>query len=321
MAGHLWRPAPSPFAAITRTEQGLGVTKHKAKISSTQRDKNLIAAAKRLKKAGILSNQANLHSGHYISKAVARKVKAHLEHDFLHYRAVKVDRKTAAAAKERGFEVVNGNKIIGPATANFRNRLKKGLLTGVKPVKGGMMEEVVLPHTIFDLKTLEEGLASGIDSLKMPEEQFAFAYKGWESYKPFMNSQMMLEYLRHYKGIFEPGQDLTHEEMMEEFQNLVIFRLHPSTTRANLRNVEMRKKDRAADRRAGLLPPLKTRRVSLAERLERMSPERAARIRKKIAERVRKRRERIAADPVKAKAEKIAARARAKKSYERRKGK
>lgn len=286
------------------------MAKNKRRISATQRDKSVIEVAKKLKKAGILSKQVNLHSGRYVSRGVLKKVieKQHLAH--LDYQAVKVSRAVAQAAKERGFEVVAGNKIIGPKDTLFKKRLISGELTGVKPVKGGYMEEVVLPHTVFDMKSLVHQLELGIDSLKLPNEQFAFKFFGHESYKAFMNTEQMLTYLRGYKTLFDPGGSLKPEELTEEFQNLVIVRLHPNDTRRLIPSKERRKKMGRVNptgRNTG------NNRKTLSERLASMHPRRAERVRAKRAERAKQQRENMT--PEQKAAYKEAARKRAHKSY------
>lgn len=288
------------------------MAKNKRKISSTQRDKSVIEVAKKLKAAGILSKKANLHSGRYVSRGVLKKVieKQHLAH--LNYQAVKVPKELAKAAKERGFEVVGGNKIVGPKDGMFSRRLKAGELTGVKPVKGGYFEEVVLPYSVFDMKSLVHQLELGIDSYKLPNEQFAFKFHGHESYKAFMNTEQMLTYLRGYKTLFDPGGSLKPEELTEEFQNLVILRLHPNDTRRLIPSKERRKKmgrTNATGRNTGRAGK------TLSERLAAMHPRRAEAVRKKRAERAQKQREEMAKDPKKLEAYRAAARKRAHKSY------
>lgn len=285
------------------------MAKNKRRISATQRDKAVIEVAKKLKKAGILSKKANLHSGRYVSRGVLKKVieKQHLAH--LNYQAVKVSKKLAEEARQRGFEVVQGNKIVGPRDTLFKKRLLAGELTGVKPVKGGYMEEVILPHTVWDMRSLVNQLESGIDSLKLDDEQFAFKFYGHESYRAFMDTDDMLKYLRGYKTLFDPNGALKPEELTEEFQNLVIFRLHRNDIRQLIPTVEWRKKNRKPDRkgRSG------SGRKSLSERLDGMHPNRAAKVRQLRAEKEKAKRD--AMTPKQRKAYKEAARKRAHKSY------
>jgi hypothetical protein len=217
------------------------VAKNKAKISQAQRDKYNIYVAKTLKKAGIISKQAKLHSGAYISRSVLKKVREYEAQAKLGYKAYSAPKAVVKAAKERGFQTVGG-KIIGPPSATFRNRLKRGDVTGIKPVKGGFMEEVVLPHTVYDMRSLVEQLKEGIDTLKLPNEQFAIKYKGFESYRAFMNTQQLLDYLQHYRG-FEQSSSLKPEELQEEFDALTILRLHPADVRQLIRGPQRRKED------------------------------------------------------------------------------
>ena len=301
------------------------MAKNSRKPSAAQRDKSNIERAKILKKAGILSKQAKLHSGSYISKEVLRKVRQYQSSADLGYKAVKVSKATAQAAKERGYQVVAGNKIIGPATPTFRNRLKKGELTGVRPVKGGMMEEVILPHSVYDMRSLAEQLESGIDTLKMPNEQFAFKYHGNESYRAFMNSQQLLDYLRHYKGLSYMNGSQKPEDLQEEFEALTIFRMHPNDVTKNIRGPQRRVQDRKRERmqaiKDGTYVAKPHKGKSRAERLAAMHPMRQRKFLEREAARDRARRDAIAADPAKAKAYKEAAKARAKRSRDAKKGK
>lgn len=232
----------------------------------------------------------------------------------LNYKAIKVSRKVAKAAKERGFEVVRGNYIIGPNERTFKKRLQEGQLTGVKPVKGGYMEEVVLPHTVFDMRSLVAQLEEGIDTLKLDNEQFAFKFYGHESYRAFMNTEQLLNYLRSYKSMFDVGGSMKAEDLTEEFENLVILRLHRNDTRRLIPSKDLRKKQRRgrpnATGRSG------SNRRSLAEKLAQIHPAEANRIRKKRAEKARLQREEMRTkDPVGYKAYKEAARKRAHKYY------
>lgn len=225
------------------------MSKTKRKPSAAQRDKFNIAIAKELKKSGILSKQTKLHGGQFISRDVLKKVKAYTDLARLNYGTVKVNKEVAKAAKERGYTVVQGNRIVGPKTTQFRNRLKTGVVTGVKPVKGGYMEEVILPHTVYDIPSLMGQLEEGIDTLKLPNEQFAFKYRGNESYRSFMNSKQLYEYLQHYKGFNSQTVSQKPEDMQEDFDAITIFRLHPNAVNENLPTIRERK-ERAAQRRA-----------------------------------------------------------------------
>lgn len=251
--------------------------KSKRKTSSAQRDKYNISVAKKLKEAGIISKRANLHSGHYISKGVLSKVRAYEAVANLGYKAVPVSKDIAKAAKERGYQVVAGNKIIGPNSPTFKKRLKEGVITGVRPVKGGMMEEVSLPHNVMDMQSLVTQLQEGIDTLKMPEEHFAFKYHGNESYRTFMSSRELIEYMMHYRGIFDHAGSLKAEDLQEEFAEFKIFRLHPSTIRQNIPGPNFRKR-RAKQKRADAIargepvPPLFNRKT-WQERMDAMTPE------------------------------------------------
>ncbi len=290
------------------------MAKSKRKIYQTQRDKVAIDLAKRLKERGIISKQAKLHGGKFISRDVLAKVRAFQSSAQLGYKAHKVSRATAQAAKERGFQVVQGNRIVGPTDRKFTNRLKTGMLTGVRPVKGGMLEEVILPHTVFDMHSLVAQLESGIDTLKMDDEQFAFTFHGNKSLQAFRDSDHLLDYLRHYKSIFEPNGSLKAEDLQEEFKNLIILRLHREEARNLLPTKAQRLRINPRTGRTTSGP-------TMAEKLARMHPDRAARRRAKMAIQAQEKRARIAADPKRAQAYKDKAKARAKESYDNRKKK
>jgi len=298
------------------------VAKSKRKASAAQRDKTNILIAKVLKQKGVISKQAKLHSGQYISKEVLAKVRKYQDIARLDYTTVKVSKEIAKAAKERGYEVVQGNRIVGPKSTQFRNRIKKGEITGIKPVKGGYMEEVQLPHSIYDMRGLVEQLQEGIDTLKLPNEQFAFKYKGNESFRAFMNTQQLLDYLMHYKGIESAINSGKAEDLQEEFDSISIFRLHPNDIHRALPNQKERKK-RSQERRKERIKSgeLIVHRKSRSERMARLAPGQVARILKKDAEKQRRKREALQSDPKALKAYREKAAKRAKKSRDAAKGK
>lgn len=297
------------------------MAKSKRKVSASQRDKNKIKIAKYLKKVGILSDRANLHSGAYISKAVLKKVKQYEHFEYLDYKAVKVSRATAQAAKERGFEVVRGNRIIGPSTKTFTRRLKSGTLTGVKPVRGGLMEQVILPYGIDDVSSVIEQLRGGIDSYKLPEEQFAFMLNGNESFRAFQDTQSMIDYLQRYNV---SGVSLTSkpEDLTETFDRLTIFRLHPYDIEQNIRGPRKRRLDRQREKMVAIGrgeyvgQPRKKR-----DKRRNMGDVALARYYAKEAARDAARREKIKSNPSQYEVVKAAAKLRAQKSRDNRKGK
>ena len=297
------------------------MAKSKAKPSAAQRDRNVIETAKILKQKGLISKQANLHSGRYVSRGILAKVKQLQHIAALDYIGVKADKKTLKAAIERGYQVAN-NRIIGPKQTSFRNRIKSGELTGIKPVKGGFMEEVILPYSVMDMYGLVEQLESGIDTFKLPGEQFAFKFHGNESYRAFRDSADLLEYLKHYKSIFAPNGSLKTEDLQEEFDALTIFRLHPADINFNIRGKEQRNRQRKAAKMRGEGRTNERRpRLTLGQKLELMDEKKAARIRKKMADTSAKRRAEMLSNPVKAQEYKDKAKARARASYNNRKAK
>lgn len=302
------------------------MAKNKRKISASQRDKLNIERAKILKKAGIISKRANLHSGAYISRGVLKKVRAYENLANLNYKAYTAPKSVVKAAQERGYQTIGGTKIVGPKTAQFRKRIATGVVAGLKPVKGGYMEEVILPHTVFDIRSLTEQLEQGIDSLKLQNEYFAIKYKGNESYRAFPTTRLLLEHLRHYNG-FQLAATMKPEELQEEFDALTIFRLHRNDETRLLRNVRQRKEDRKRERMEAIArgeyvgTPVRRKTISRAEKAERMHPAMAKTYLARMARSDAKKRAKIEADPVKLQAYREAAKKRAKASRERKKGK
>lgn len=295
------------------------MSKSKRKVSASQQDKSVIEAAKRLKKAGILSSKANLHSGRYVSRGVLKKVLENADAVRRGYKAFKVSRAIAAQAKERGYRVVRGNYIVGPNEGAFKKRITSGQLTGLKPVRGGHMEEVILPHGVMDMHSLVERLKAGIDDLKEPGENFAFKYFGNESYRAFRNTEDLLNYLTTYKSIFADGVNLKAEDLQEEFQNLVLFRLHPSDARDLLVTPRQQRQRSKAKRNRTAQDRRRPTGRSMADKLAIMPESKAKRIRDKMAQKARNRRANMTPE-VKA-AYREQARIRARQSYENKKPK
>lgn len=287
------------------------MAKSKRKPSAAQRDKSNIDLAKKLKASGIISKQAKLHSGSYISKEVLRKVRQFENIARLNYGAVKVKKEVAERAKLSGYVVIGGNKIVGPKTQEFKKRIKDNVETGIKPIKGGYMEEIKLPHSIYDLQTLIQNLGEGgLDSLKLKNEQFAFKYKGNESWRGFPNSKALLEYLLHYKNI-DLALSSKPEDMQEEFDSLSIFRLHPNDTDRVIPGVKEREIRSRANRKKRNRP----------SRRDRLSDLQLHRVREADRLKKEKARERIANDPARYEKYLEAGRKRARDSYNKRKGK
>jgi hypothetical protein len=294
------------------------MAKGKRKLSAAQIDKSLIAKAKELKKRGFLSKQTKLHSGNYISKAVARKVKT-LDYALIaDYKTIKVNKKHLEIAKAQGFEIF-GRRLAVPNDQKFINRLIKNDLTiGIRPAKGGTIESVVLPSSVMDIKKLVAtlGKKGGIDDLKLPDEQFAFKYKGHFSYRGFANSSQLLEYLLHYKGIEGALESESAEDMQEEFENLSFIRYNKYDT-APLPGREEREKWRknkfALDRKS--VRAKKTR----AERIAQMHPIQQGHMKQRAFEKEVRKMEKLQSEPDKYAAYLEKSNARAKASYEARK--
>jgi len=286
------------------------MAKNKRKISSTQRDKLAIETAKILKKKGVLSKQTKLHGGKFISRAVLKKVQ-----EFQHvarpdYRALKVTKDYAKKAKEEGYQVVQGNRVIVPADHDFVKRVKKGIISGLKPVKGGFMSEITIPFTAENVHELTNKLQyESLDDLKLDHEQFAFSFHGNMSYRAFLDTDTMRKYLEHYK------QD-------EKIRAVKVYRLHPSDVSTFIKGREYRERMKrqtrtrtVQDRRA---PTGKRTYSERMERLEKVAPNRAAKVREKAAKKSVEQRAKLLSDPAKLEAYRAKGRERARVSYQNR---
>lgn len=274
--------------------------------------------AKILKEKGVLSKQTKLHGGKFISRGVLAKVREYESAARLGYKAQPVSKALAQRAKEHGFQVVQGNKIIGPATPEFRKRLKEAetnkTIPGVKPIKGGYMEELILPNSIYDIRTLTETLGvDGLDAMKLYDEQFAFKYKGHESYNAFPNSRMLLDKLLQYKPI---RADLEGQSGEDEFANLVIFRLHRDDVPRVMLNPKEREKLNRARRKKS-----KRKHATLGERVKQAQANRDIILAERAKAKEARKLENIRNDPKRYERYKAKRRETAKASYNRRKGK
>ena len=269
-----------------------------------QYNKDAIAVARILKKKGILSKAAKLHGGKYISYNVLKKVNALQHLQTGEYRAVTVSKEIASRAKLEGYQTIFGNRIVVPNDTEFIKRVKGGAISGVKPVRGGFMSEVTIPFTADNVGDLLNRLQTEtLDDLKLPGERFAFKFGGNMSYRSFVDSATMRNYLEHYK------QDAAMEA-------LTVFRLHPSDEPTFINaSREFRRKNKTRHRRDG------TGRTAYQRKVEGMSDARRERYLAELAEKARTRRAAIMADPVKGPMYKERARARARISYINRKGK
>lgn len=292
------------------------MAKLRRKISPSQRNKVAIETAKILKKKGVLSKQAKLHGGRHISPKVLRKVQEYQHAAKPHYTAVKVSKAIARQAKEEGYQVVQGNRVIVPKEHDFIKRVKKGMIAGMRPVKGGFMSEVKLP---FNPSNYDELLAllenENIDDMKLPHERFAFQVGGDQmggvvgmSYRSFSNGQEIRKYLQHYRpDVFIAG--------------LKFFRLHPEDERQFIigkqqrdRITGPRKSGQRYDDKGNIIYRSKR---GYMERLEKRNPKKAAQVREASRVRSKERYQEQKNDP----AYMERARKRALKSYENRRKK
>ena len=252
------------------------MAKRKRSPSSSQRDKLAINTAKILKRKGVLSKQTKLHGGKYISPSVLRKVQEYQSAAKPHYTAIKVKPDVARAAKAEGYQVSN-NRIIVPRDHGFIKRIKSGQLAGIKPVKGGFMSQVMLPYEAHNYDELLQLLRTeNLDDLKLPNERFAFRVGGTEgspmgmSYRSFGNGKEIAEYLQHYKpDVFITG--------------LKFFRMHPEEQHLFIQGPQARARYKRAhrtpgDRREGSKGYYARR----MERLEKVNPKKAAKIRRRM---------------------------------------
>ena len=289
------------------------MAKNKRKISSTQRDKLAIETAKILKKKGVLSKQTKLHGGKFISRAVLKKVQEFQHAAKPDYRAVKVSKSLARAAKAEGYQVVRGSRVIVPADHDFIKRLKSGVVSGIKPVKGGFMSEITIPFTAENVQELTHKLQyESLDDLKLEHEQFAFSFHGNMSYRAFLDTDTMRKYLEHYK------QD-------EQIRAVKVYRLHPSDVSHFIKGREYREKMKRQNRTRTVQdrrnPTGKRTYSQRMEFLEKVAPARAAKVREKMAKKSSEQRAKIAADPKKLEAYREKARERARESYQNRRKK
>lgn len=205
------------------------MAKRKRIPSQAQRDKSNIDVAKYLKKQGLISKQAKLHGGRYISRGVLKKVEALRWVQQNNYQAVKTTRKNAQKAREEGLAVF-GQRLIVPKDKRSKKRIQQGIITGVRPVPGGSMYMVVLPYTSM-LEFLAALQSGELDKFKSPKEAFAFTIYGNQSFKSFRNSQELYEWLMYYQNIVNPFTGLPLEHSDEILENFRLYRLLPSEWR------------------------------------------------------------------------------------------
>lgn len=198
--------------------------KRTRKPTASQRDKSSIATAKHLKATGVLSKQTKLHGGRYVSRGVLKRVR---EHGWIiqnNQKAVKVSRDLLERAKEQGLHTV-GNRIVVPKDRVSTKRLEQKILTGVKYIPGGQLQEVHLP---FD--TMSEflvALQSGkLDRMKESREMFAFRYfKGMSN--GFRDSKHLLEWLIKYDSITNPLTGDLLSNLDQQYSNFTLYKLLP----------------------------------------------------------------------------------------------
>lgn len=285
------------------------------KPSAAQRNPEIVAIAKQLKKAGILSKQTKLHGGKYVSKEVAKRALEFQTAARFGYVAVPVKKELAEQARAQGFQVVRGNRVIVPPRSEVRAHLKKGELAGVVPLPGGYMEIVQLPHDLYSIRQLFNLLQSGdLDKLKAPDEYFAFQLMGHMSHDVFQNSRELFDRIKHYKIIADAEDN--PEYAQDLFQSFQITRLVVDDVGKFIPTVEERKKTRKRNAR--------TKRGDDGEsyyqvRMKKLHPQRKQRYKKRKVKEQKEYRDSLS--PEKKEIYKQKARERAKKSYEGKKKK
>ena len=277
------------------------MAKSKRKPSAAQRDKFAISLASILKKKGVISKHAKLHGGKYVSRNVLKKVQEfqHLADD--RYKVVKVPKAYARKAKDLEYQTVFGNKVVVPNEPEFIKRVKRGDITGVKPLKGGFMSELNIPldaSNIGDL-TMSDDL-DALEELRAPGEQFAFSFEGAMSFRAFRSIEDMRKYLEHYK------QDTA-------ITALKIYRLRPEDVSTFIPSKDERERLRKSR------PRTHQERRTKSRKLENLHPLIADKVRKRQKARNDAQREKLMRDPAKLEAYRAKARERARISYQNRK--
>lgn len=275
------------------------MAKNRRGPSAAQRDKLAVSLASILKKKGVISKRAKLRGGRYVSRAVLKKVQEfqHLADD--RYKVVKVKKEYVKRAKELGYQTVFGNKIVVPNEPEFIKRVRRGDITGVKPLKGGFMSEVRVPFTADNIGelTMSDDL-SALEELRAPGEQFAFSFEGAMSFRAFRSVEDMRKYLQHYK-------------QETPISALVIYRLRPEDVEDFITPKDQRTYKRTRTRTQ------QDRRT----RQPHKTPEQLARTARKNKIAYENQRARILGDPVQLEKYRERARERARISYQRRKPK
>lgn len=275
------------------------VGKRTRKPSALQRDKKIIADARYLKSVGVLSKRTKLHGGKFVSPRVARKVQ---ELAFIHsknYTARKTTKAAAEKAKKLGYQVVQGNRVVMPKDQRYYRALRRAETEesfsppGVIPVKQGVMEIVPLATDLMDIYKLVDEYDQNprvFEDMKMSGEMFTFKLFGHMAYQPFPNMEMLVDYLRHYRGLFNQVTGKPRaKDNTETAESLVLFRLNPGDARLFIENREERVKrfrgssDTRQDRRG--------RRGRRYQSREDMNKVKADRERAKDREKKRKKRE------------------------------
>jgi len=294
------------------------MAKRKRPVSTSQRDKSAIAAAKYLKAQGLISKQAKLHGGKYISRAVLKKTR---ELEWIvknNYKAVKAPREMIERARTGG-QVVVRNRLIVPKGMNAERRIRMGALPGVIPVPGGQMFTVDLPYSTMSefLVALYDGR---VDALKQRQENFAFTYFGHMSQRAFRDGKDLYQWLIKYDSITNPITGDIMSEMDQQYSHFRLYRMLPGVWNPpTYEQAQLAKK-----RRRFMTATQNDRRASRSrtKRIDEITVSAAEQRRAYDRERKKAERERLKlTDPLKYEAIKAAGAARSIASRNRRKGK
>lgn len=174
-----------------------------------------------------------------LSRYALRKVRAFSEKNYFtedavpkaRFRALPAPSRITKEAKAKGFEVIGRNIVVPNRPLDVR-RFRKNIALGRTPGFSRIGEmgfmHVVLPFNIRDMADLIAAMDNGtLDSLKEPDDYFAFKYFGKNSHRPFPDAEDMRQYLTTYKSIFDAANSLRNEDLAEEFESFELFRIDP----------------------------------------------------------------------------------------------
>jgi hypothetical protein len=263
-------------------------SRRKSHVYTTQRDKTVIALAKKAKATGMLSKNTKLHGGKYVSRgtlAKVRQLKDYIERD---YHTVPVSKKMAEELRKEGLEVRGLRAVVAPGRAGRVQRadLKHGVITGVEDLSHKRRAKVkVTKPGVEEIRRMGEGPVTE----KEGRTYYAFSVYG-NPHEGLYTSRAQLEaQLRKYRpeqieGIreyeFEEDEyDEYLDDMKEEQQQADLERKKSKRVKkaepegAGYRYAARKKSERraksAAAKRAMMKPELlQTKRKAEAQRVK-----------------------------------------------------